>query len=465
MPTIARTTASLIGIVAAFALVLYLAYGGFGGDSPATPTPTTSAVVAASPTARPQVTGPPRSPTPTPAPLGPEFIQPAGEVALPDDLALILQTGCWGCDGPANGLRRMYRDPSGELRVEQILTVDQLGIGPIYAGDDPTHSFTVGPYITGMAVSKDASRMLVALCIAEACGSGGLGAWSADARVAVFESTDGGVTWDSLGEYDGGLSPIAFLEDGSTLVSWYEQPVSSETQVWPTYALFPSMERVQPPSDGYYPLFTVGDDIVWQSYSEGSGRLVWTGGSTFADLGSRVSLFAGAAYAPGEIIPLVWDRHLSLVHSGGVVDETVPLDRTLYTALLLDEHTVLTSVGESLSDFGIDVENTYVGQVPGIIDLDTREMFVVSEHLRNGVRSTRDMLVAVQRGPFARVVNTGSCLNVREFASLDAPILTCAADNVLLRIGLLSEIDGEQWFSVHTPSGIDGWASAEYLEY
>lgn len=360
----------------------------------------------------------------------------------------------------------MYRDAAGELRVEDILTVDQLGIGPIFAANDPSHSFEVGPYITGMAVSNDASRMLVALCIAEACGSGGLYGWSEDARVAIFESTDGGVTWDSLGEHDGGLSPIAFVGDGSTLVSWYEEPVTGTAQVWPTYALFPSMERVEPLEAGSYPAFTVGDDIVWQSYSGSAGGLVWTDGSPFGEFGARVvSSFAGRAYEPGDIIPLTWGHNLSLVHSGGALEATIPLDRDLYTALMVDEETVITSVSPPLTDFGIETGDAYIGTVPALIELDSRRMFVVYEHLRHGVAPSRDLLMAVQRGPFARVVNTDGCLNVREFASLDAPVLTCAADGVLLRYDVPVDQTEPEWLAVTTPAGTRGYASTEFLEY
>jgi hypothetical protein len=77
----------------------------------------------------------------------------------------------------------------------------------------------------------------------------------------------------------------------------------------------------------------------------------------------------------------------------------------------------------------------------------------------------RDHPVAVQRGPFARVVNTeGDCLNIRPEPGAGA-VLDCAAEGVLLR-GLSegAELDGVLWLKVTTPAGTEGWASAQYLE-
>ncbi len=53
-----------------------------------------------------------------------------GEVELPDDVALIVATGCTECDGPTTGLIRVYRDASGEVRTDLLFEVDLLGLPP-----------------------------------------------------------------------------------------------------------------------------------------------------------------------------------------------------------------------------------------------------------------------------------------------------------------------------------------------
>ena len=71
----------------------------------------------------------------------------------------------------------------------------------------------------------------------------------------------------------------------------------------------------------------------------------------------------------------------------------------------------------------------------------------------------------MQRGPLARVVNTGSCLNVREAPDVSAAVLTCAADGVLLHIES-PEMPAPRWLEVTTPGGgVRGYASTAYLEH
>ena len=84
------------------------------------------------------------------------------------------------------------------------------------------------------------------------------------------------------------------------------------------------------------------------------------------------------------------------------------------------------------------------------------------EVLRSG-----DILLplAVQRGPFLRVVDVADCLPVLSDPSLDAEELACAAERVLLTdLGEASEVDGRTWHRVRTPSGIEGWADGRGLE-
>jgi hypothetical protein len=76
------------------------------------------------------------------------------------------------------------------------------------------------------------------------------------------------------------------------------------------------------------------------------------------------------------------------------------------------------------------------------------------------------------RGTFVRVVNTGNtCLNIHSAPGLNAPIIDCAAEGVLLTLGIgnaqypnVVDVDGSEWWSVITSSGIEGFASGEYLE-
>ena len=114
-----------------------------------------------------------------------------------------------------------------------------------------------------------------------------------------------------------------------------------------------------------------------------------------------------------------------------------------------------------MGDYRLDGEYDW----PTIRDLQTGE--------ERPVRLHRDVLmpgetlnpIAVQRGPFLRVVDVGDCLPVLSDQSLDAEELACAAERVLLTdLGEASEVDGITWHRVRTPSGIEGWADGRWLE-
>jgi hypothetical protein len=73
-------------------------------------------------------------------------------------------------------------------------------------------------------------------------------------------------------------------------------------------------------------------------------------------------------------------------------------------------------------------------------------------------------VTSLVEGPFLRVDAGGDCLNIRSTVGLGAPVLTCAADGVLLGDREDTwERDGVTWLAVRTPDGRSGWASSEYL--
>ena len=72
---------------------------------------------------------------------------------------------------------------------------------------------------------------------------------------------------------------------------------------------------------------------------------------------------------------------------------------------------------------------------------------------------------AIERPPFDDrqlvevVVDT--CLNLREEPSLDAPILACLPNGAVVE-----RVDFQtSWFHLRTASGLEGWASADYLRW
>src|SRR5574341_484593 len=135
------------------------------------------------------------SPEPTPSPTArpPDLfggvevrdLVLSDSIDLPADTGLIIETGCWQCDGPITGLARVYRGPDGQVRTETLLSLDSLGL--------PPHVGEWEHYITGLAAREDGSEIVVTVCTSSYCG--GLGYRKPDAREALYSSADGGVTW------------------------------------------------------------------------------------------------------------------------------------------------------------------------------------------------------------------------------------------------------------------------------
>jgi hypothetical protein len=117
------------------------------------------------------------------------------------------------------------------------------------------------------------------------------------------------------------------------------------------------------------------------------------------------------------------------------------------------------------------VGNFQPPQAPGYLDFASATVYPIGgPFLAPPLASGRNHVLGAIRAPVVRVVNTGSCLNIREKPSLDAPVIYCAADGVLLRRQGATADD--RWLMVavpylptpDNPEGALGYASAEYLE-
>ena len=196
---------------------------------------------------------------------------------LPEDVALIIETGCYQCDGPPTGLYRLYRDASGEAADRRALY--PRGLGAPAATVATTEEASVDEsYITGLALSDDASQIVAGVCTRGYCG--GLGFPTADAQTTLYRSSDGGVTWTQFGLFDGGGWVTAITNDGVVVSG----PYGPEEQPAPKFTLFPSGEPVQlpPGPTGYWPLTLPGGELAWRTED---GRLLRSDGSDVLPLG------------------------------------------------------------------------------------------------------------------------------------------------------------------------------------
>jgi len=116
------------------------------------------------------------------------------------------------------------------------------------------------------------------------------------------------------------------------------------------------------------------------------------------------------------------------------------------------------------------IEGFIAAPRPALLDLSTGEYRLMpnpfGEYEVPFLPYGHAIVTAVQLGPFARVVDTGSCLRVRAEPSLTGAVIDCMADGVLLRDGEETrDSGGATWLRVTTPAGIQGWASTAFLEY
>jgi hypothetical protein len=381
-------------------------------------------------------------------------------------MALIVETGCWGCDsyGPQS-LIRVYRDPAGQLREETILQVEALGYGPreLPAGG----SGSAPPYINGFAADQKASVMVAGICIKLTCQPRGLDEWYADSVTAIIRSGDGGFTWHEIARAGPAVRVLGIVGD-EALVANYQSPEGP-----PDFSLLPSNTPLKPPIDvgRNYPLAASGQ-LLWRTDDArlllhdgteffaaplGGDAYVQgvTGPFTATDKGSALVEWSSSALL---VSPTTYVATIEMVAGGAVMDSTFSTERILSLGWYDPKN------GRAMISIDSDDLDPF-GPIPALLDLSTGQYQHISEFDTDEETFGRRIVNAVQLGPFARVVNTGSCLNIRLAPSLTAEIADCAADGVLLTdAGEATEADGVTWARVTTPAGFQGWASTAFLE-
>ncbi len=449
-------------VVAAFVGLMYARFSGDGVPAPeATATPRPAA--ASSPTA----SSPTPAGTPADALQGVASLEIGAALEFPRDVVLMIETGCWQCDGPASGFARVYLDPSGVIREETIFSPEKLDLGPRLVTTDEG-VLERQPFITGFAAQPDGSEVTVSVCVKETCGSGGLDAWSADSEVALFRSTDGGVTWEDFGKIEEGGYVIGSLGDGAVLVALYSANLAPAS-----YRRFPGLDPVARPQTGALsaPLVLTDGTIVWPDRS----HLRRADGSAILNLpfGGGPHQIEAVFQGPRAQIAVTWlanlpeqPRLISRFDSDGTHVETHELPDFFRFGAWPDAR-LFGNANFSNDQPQVKPPDESDGYLPAVLEGETIRP-LAGPFLENPLGTERNHIVAVQHGPFARVVKTdGTCVNVRAGPLASAKVLDCAAEGVLLR--LIKAADAQStdasWLHVATPSGIEGWASSKYLEH
>ena len=379
---------------------------------------------------------------------------------------MIVATGCTGCDGPTSGLVRVYRDPGGEFRVDELFRPEGLGLGPRLMTYADGLVREEEPYITGIASWQ--SHLWVTVCTHGWCG--GLDDPSDDARSALVTSSDGGITWSEPEILDGARWLIGVAADLELLVAVLGN-------VGPTtFELYPSGEELLPPAsfDGW-PVVSPNSPILWPAWD---GRVLHTDGTELLDFG------VGEVYLSGIVADAI-GRQALLSHwqdssrgLGGsfmtLMVGTGDVIRSLAVSGLGRIRAGLPAGGFLGTHYSLDrnrvpeLELDYLTAIPVLLDPDRAEFYPIVHPFidDDALINQRNNVLAAVEGPFARVVNTGSCLNLRTSPGLDATKTACLADGVLLRHESVVVTNQDvEWHQVTAPDGTQGWAATEFLEY
>ncbi|HUF53746.1 MAG TPA: SH3 domain-containing protein [Dehalococcoidia bacterium] len=441
-------------------LLLLAAACGDNDDTPSTTPPPAATVSPTSPGATP---APTPSPSPEPTTLGIETHR-ADDTAL-GNLMVLVETGCYNCDGPPSGIFRAYGYQQLGAKYEWLLRTTQQVPGVKLITDSRGNTLTEGT-ITKIVASPDTSVIAVSVCVQGSCALDGLDAFDPASITATFRSLDGGVTWSEVDRRGPVAHVVGALADGRVVLSNAFDGAGKQRE----YILLPEGTPLEPPVPDAIPIVST-DAVPWLG---ASGVLYGDDGTEFLRMPSSY----GDGY-PVDIKGTIGGSDPSAIvrwiGDGPRVTTVSYLARINFTNHTVGEilnSTHLVRLGSWLPGLRAAViSSDDEGQpFPALLNIDTGEYSLILNPFNGGpsvdADTGRTFVLGAAEGPFARVTGTNSCLNIRAQPSLAATVLECAADGVLLtHTNQTTSTDTATWLAVTTPAGTSGWASTTYLEY
>lgn len=373
-------------------------------------------------------------------------------IPFPEDLALVITTGCWQCDGPTTSIVRLRRTPDG---IEQRTLFE------------PTAS--TGS-ISGFAFDAATGRAAVSTCAPNCSGFGEI---TGTEQTIIHLSTDGGGSFAASPPLDGWFT-IAGYDARDLLISG---PFDADDEPNPVRT-YPGQAMVFNPSNAET-AFAVKTGVIWTTRER--DRLIAADGTLLflaqeeqiievtplEATGNRIAVLLfhrEDAEAGGSGYRLFMGRR----DEGAITQERTLTGGFIHAGAALDDCTIVANA--DLPAGSIPTPDTdgagFAGFLPALIDIcDGVISPIVDPFTSAPYLNGRNLVTAVQTGPFVSVSNNiGDCLNVRESPSTDALSLGCFAAGVLLRdLEESQDAGGQAWRRVTTPAGDEGWASSEFL--
>ena len=384
--------------------------------------------------------------------------------SLPNDVVVYVGPAAWAADSYPVLLWRVYRDPDGVLRRDDLFANARSQLGDLA--------------IVDWAADERMGEIVFVACPAGRCRGTGVGGWAGE--FDVYRSTDGGISWVTFGTVPAMTFPAAVIPEG-VVMSEFQGRDDDERPVQ-RYFVHPSGAELKPPAPNTEPRLVPGLGIVWEpTYMDrkfgaepvydASGKVL--DAAAFApNLEARLMARAGDGSLYGAwqyVLDRPADPHPPSAYVGRVDGSGKPV--SLYL-----NRVVVPWFGPYYAGPGLVIGNAELKAPAGsarpfdvpavLIDLGTGSAAPLRE-LDQFIEGYEQPIVrATVVAKVARVATGQDCLNVREAASRSAPSIACYRDGVLLfERGEAVIAEGMTWVPVTTPEGKDGWASGEFLEW
>jgi len=356
-----------------------------------------------------------------PSATGLEALTLGQATELPPDVALLLETGCFQCDGPATGLIRVTRSAEGAGERELLVSA---GAHVLYGQEGATLAYFAGdlpipreaiqtekgeelyePYVTGIAVSADGSEIVVSVCVHPGCGVGKEASFP-PGRSALYRSVDGGQTWSGFGEIDGGMV-LGIVAPGEVLVM---SQVSQDGP--PDVYLYPGGERVERPpmAGGVFqpPLVLAGGVIAWP---DRSGALLRPDGSVILrvpelpGIVEPITIGSGVQQGFGEgLIAVYWfsaeeSPYISVFRPDGAHLRTVATKPIIGNGWAwVSGSALVANVEVAAGSLPATPPDGYAGVLPALVDLVSGTVHPITDpFLEEGAEAGRNFIRGVQR--------------------------------------------------------------------
>lgn len=381
---------------------------------------------------------------------------------LPPGLVVYLTPAPYATDSNPLLLKRVYRDPSGNVRRDDLIANLEAAFGPL-------------AFVSALG-DEHMGQVVVTACPAGRCRGTGVGGWAGE--FDVYRSMDGGVTWSAFGHVPAMNFPAAIAGDGVIMRQFVRQELSGRNVY--RFFEFPSGREISAPAPFTEPRVVPGLGLIWEPTYRGdrnynveptydaAGNAI-----TLANIGPNIQPRLIAKEADGSLY-VAWmyvpdrpaDPHPMTFYLGRI-DASGKLTN-IYSSTNIESW-----LGPYAAGPGVLVGNANL-QVSGwppdvpavLVDLATGTFSPMRELAEGLDQYQQPFVFSAVRGPVARVAGAGDCLNVREQPSKASTSLGCFRDGVLLQVRGQAEqaADGITWVAVETPDGRAGWASGEFLE-